>query len=188
MKHHKHPGIVGTLSKDKSTLDVHPDAKNNVKAYQVWVAIPDKENKAVSAIELISCVKSREGAMRVVAIPHAAYDLTLNDEIAVDKWEENYVARGLLASSLLCTLRVVVTNDKRWLDAAIWIDELVQKTANNERAWFDVISDQAVAIAVPRTSLRVLIDELSERAARNELRWEYTTALRHQAEYANAPK
>lgn len=177
LRHHKHPGLVGQLAPSGRELEPHPDA-GAASAVQVLVPLPDDTGREIDAVESITCVATRDGAARVVAVPHIAVDLAMGDELAVGDWEGNPVARGPLASSLLGTVRIVAAATGDIWEIAGAVDATCRAACDTE-AWFDVMSAEALAVAVPRAALAAVFVELESRAARDELRWEYATAGRH---------
>lgn len=169
MLHHKHPGLAGRLAADGRTLEPHPDALRD-DARQVWIPLPDAAGREVDALEGLLCVPTREGAARVVAVPHVASHLALGDELAIADWDGEPLARGELASSLHATVRVVVGPERTWQDIA---------SALERACWFDVMGAHAVAVAVPRMLLAATFETLDRLTGELGARWEYATPARH---------
>lgn len=182
MRHHQHAGIAGSLSADGTQLTPHPDLVDEAARLQVWVPLPDAAGREVDALEALTCVATRPGAARVVAVPHVATDIALGDELAIGDWDGEPMARGPLASSLAGTVRIVGASETDWRDIAALVTRVVasvEPTDVRDELWFDVMGDSALAASVPRPALGVLFAELADRAQRDELRWEYATPTRH---------
>lgn len=175
MQHHKHPGLAGHLDASGAALDAHPDALRD-DAQLVWFPVTDATGREVDALEGLTCVPTRAGAMRIVAVPHVLTGLALGDEVAVADWDGEPLARGELASALAGTVRVVSAPGTRWSVAAQALDAAA---GGRGSCWFDVMSDEAFAASVPRAALADVFAWLAARAATGELRYEYATATRH---------
>lgn len=173
--------MVGSLAPDGTQLVPHPDLESGAERLQVWVPLPDAAGRGVDALEALTCVATRPGAARVVAVPHVASDIALGDELAIGDWDGEPMARGPLASSLAGTVRIVASADTDWRDVAALVVRIVDVAAPDARdeIWFDVMGDSAIATSVPRRVLGALFAELDARARRDELRWEYATPTRH---------
>lgn len=174
MQHHKHPGLPGHLAADGATIEPTADATRD-DAQLVWVPIPDAMGREIDALEGVLCVPTREGAMRVVAVPHVASALTTGDELAVADWDSEPLARGPLASGLTGTVRIAVAAGRTWHDVAVQLVGELGRT----RVLLDVIGAESLAVAVARRDLLRTFELLTAAAARDELRWEYATPERH---------
>ncbi|MCW2955608.1 MAG: hypothetical protein JWO69_477 [Thermoleophilia bacterium] len=175
MLHHKHPGLAGHLDAAGAALSPHADALR-ADAQLVWFPITDATGRDVESLEGLTCVPTRAGAMRIVAVPHVLTGLALGDEVAVADWDGEPMARGNLASSLVGTVRVVLAQGGQWQAIAAALDDAA---GGPGRCTFDVISEEAVAASVPRDALAAVFAMLNERQAEGALRFEYATAARH---------
>lgn len=179
MRHHKHLGHVGRL--DKATdraLTPHPDTLRD-DARLVWLPIAGADGREIEALEGVTCVPSRSGAMRIVAVPHVAVGLALGDELATGIWNGEPLARGELACALNGTIRCLAKARLDWVDIAQYIDAAVGVSGE---CWFDVIGEHALAASVPRQYLGTVFAALEQYAAIEaaaDFRWEYVTADRH---------
>lgn len=184
MQHHKHAGLAGRLSADGTTLEPHPDA-SHPEARMAWIPLASPDGREIEALEGVMCIPTRPGAMRLAAVPHVAENLALGDELAVADWDGEPLARGELALALSGTIRVIAAapavdadaaTATTWQDLAATIDDAA---GGRGSCWFDAIGDSALAVCVPRASLGAVFAQLTDAAARDELRWEYVTPLRH---------
>jgi hypothetical protein len=182
MRHHKHPGLAGSFDPATREISAHPDAADADRLHQVWIPLPDADGRTLDAVEGLACVPTREGAVRVVAVPHLASDLALGDELAVGAWEGDLLARGPLASSLHGTLRIVgsAEGDWTWQALAAQLDPIIRAACAgaDDQPWYDVIAETALAVSVPRVALGDVFAWLHA-ADPETLRWEYATAMRH---------
>lgn len=175
MRHHRHPGLAGSLRSGSSELHAHPDAQRD-DARLTWFPVATTDGRDVDALEGLMCVPTRAGAMRIVAVPHVVEGLALGDEVAVGDWEGEPMARGELALSLHGTVRAVAADGRDWL----WLARLVDDAAGGiGTCWFDAIGDSALAASVPRPSLAAVFAALTMASNVGELRWEYVTTARH---------
>lgn len=174
MQHHTHPGLVGRLSADGSSLEPHPDALHP-EARVAWFPIATPDAREVDALEGLLCVPTREGAMRIASVPHVVEGLGLGDEVAVADWDGEPLARGELALATAGTVRAVAAEGRDWRWLALVIDE----AAGRGSCWFDAIGDVAVAASIPRSSLAAVFEQLAQLASAGQVRWEYVTGDRH---------
>lgn len=175
MRHHRHPGLAGQLRSSSNELHAHPDAERT-DARLTWFPVATTDGRDVDALEGLTCVPTRAGAMRIVAVPHVAEGLAMGDEVAVADWEGEPMARGELALSLSGTVRCVAGDGRDWL----WLARLVDDAAGGiGTCWFDAIGDSAIAASVPRAALAPVFAALTMASNTGELRWEYATAGRH---------
>jgi hypothetical protein len=176
MRHHQHAGIAGRLHPGSDELHPHPDCARP-DARVAWFPIASTDGRDVDSLEGLTCVPTRAGAMRIVAVPHVAHGLALGDEIAVADWDGEPLARGELALALAGTVRCAAADGRTWRDLAAAIDSAAGGIGT---CWFDAIGESAVAASVPRDALGAVFEALQHDAATDRLRWEYATPGRHQ--------
>ncbi|MCB0879143.1 MAG: hypothetical protein KDC46_09215 [Thermoleophilia bacterium] len=175
MRHHQHAGLVGQLRSGSEELHPHPDAQRD-DAVVAWFPIMDPAGRDVDALEGLTCVPTRAGAMRITAVPHVVEHLALGDEVAVADWEGEPMARGELALALDGTVRCVAAQGQGWLHLARLIDDAAGGIGS---CWFDAIGEHALAASVPRRALAPVFAALSASENAGELRWQYVTPERH---------
>lgn len=197
MQHHRHPSVA--CRPGVHATETHPDALRD-DAQLVWFPVAATPDIEPTALEGLACVPTRDGAVRVAAVPHLAHDVALGDEVAVGAWEGGLIARGPLASALVDTLRVTIppaggaqataSSDDRGDELAAascgsgdpqLLVELaaplgaLARWVGEHGGWIDVLSPRVAALAVPRHVLIPLVSELEERGRVGELRYEYAT-------------
>lgn len=183
MRHHKHPGLAGRFDPDRREIVPHPDAADEGRRQQVWIPLPESgDARQIDSLEGLACVPTREGAVRIVAVPHVAADLAFGDEIAVGDHDGDLIARGPLASSLHGTVRIVAadTGTHDWRSLATELDAVIHGSTSGtgDEPWYDVIAETSLAVSVPRAALRDVFAWLHA-ADPAVIRWEYATAMRH---------
>ena len=175
MRHHQHAGHAGRLTRGSDSLEPHPDSARD-DACVTWFPLMSADGREVDALEGLTCVPTRAGAMRIAAVPHVVEHLALGDEVAVADWEGEPMARGELALALAGTVRCVAARDQGWLQLARIVDDAAGGLGS---CWFDAIGDQAIAASVPRPMLVQVFAALSAAENAGELRWQYVTPQRH---------
>lgn len=176
MRHHQHAGLAGRLAADGATLEPHADATRD-DARVAWFPVATSDGREVDALEGLTCVPTRAGAMRIVAVPHVVQHLALGDEVAVADWDGEPMARGELAMALAGTVRCVAGDGRAWQALARLVDEAAGGVGS---CWFDAIGEHAIAASVPRAALGGVFARLEAAVdAGEQLRWEYATPERH---------
>lgn len=141
-----------------------------------WFPLMSADGRDIESLEGLLCVPTREGAMRLVAVPHIVDGLCLGDEVAVTEFEGEPLARGELALALAGTVRAAAGGGQGWAGLAQLIDDAA---GGRGTCWFDAIGPEAVAASVPRAKLVPVFAALAIAANVGEVRWEYATSARH---------